>query len=168
VADDFRPIRNAGETAALEDGVILRLFPFVATVTGVRIQCDRLSGLLMPRRQDDGSPLVVDADGRHFGLLGEALDGRLHLVEAIEQHAVVRGAFDQPAGAFDLGVDKPEEVLLRGAEAQEGVDGQHRRHGDGQRHEKSDLKGTEKGFEPPGHMTCLRARRRVMCSSDIE
>jgi hypothetical protein len=62
--------------------------------------------------------LASDITGRD---LREAFEGALYFVEAVQQHAVVRGALDQVAATAGVGASEAEKALLGRAKADQGM-----------------------------------------------
>ncbi len=72
-------------------------------------------------RHHDEAVLVVDPDAGDLGRFRKPHDGCLHLLLAVQEHAVVSCPFDERTGSVDVGFDQPEKVFFDGGKADYGV-----------------------------------------------
>ena len=121
---------ETGKTALLDHGAAAGLLTHMTAPARVGRQRDPLSNLSLQRGHGNAPVLVVDADRGNLGPLGQPLYHALHLFLAVQQHAIVGRALDQAAVTADVRPDKPQKVLLRGSETNDGLRREDRPHGE--------------------------------------
>ncbi|MCK6484919.1 MAG: hypothetical protein HUU22_12125 [Phycisphaerae bacterium] len=82
----------------------------------------------------------------------------MHLVEAVQQHAIMSGAFDQVAAAARIGTDESQKMVLRGSKTQHGVDAQDDGNRQAQRRQQPETNGLNECTEFSHVLMCRKSR----------
>jgi hypothetical protein len=166
MAKHLQVVADPLQALLFENRGSFHLSPGMTAVAGHRGETDLTPDLVPLGRHHDRALLVVHSDRSDLRPFGQPVDGRLHLRFAVQEHPVVGGPHDQPAGSVQVGSNERQKVLFRGIETDHGVNGENHPHRQKQRNQKTKPQRLNNRMKAVAHHRLLQSSKsaaEVIC-----